>query len=242
MKKLIYMMVCLTVCFSFVGCTNQADKEDDNKPVIEETQKDKPADNDAYAEGISEYFFTDDFYHLYYGYAESGFEVHFDGIEKEAEDVKYKYKGTMEDQRDGDGDRTFNVSYTIADDMVIEHVENNDSLSETKNNVYSKIQDFVVLDGEIKEGNSWQQAVVFDGEEKTAKTTIKTVDKESFTTVTEIEAKGYKDGKYTEERTYTKGSGLTAFSNTPYGSDTDDTLIFGYGFSIANDKSIRELN
>lgn len=238
MKKSLYMIVCLAVSFSLIGCTSSTDKEIEKPPV----EENKENENNLYAENVSEYFFSDDFYHLYHGYGEAGFEVHFDGIEEENDSLKYKYTGIMNDQRSDNTDRTFIATYTIADEMVIEHVENNDSISDNKNNVYSQIQDFVVLDGEIKEGNSWQQSVVFGGEQMTAKTTITHMDESSFTTVTEIEADGYKDGKYTEERTYTKGSGLTSFSNTPYGSDVDDMLIFGYGYSIANDKSIAELN
>lgn len=55
----------------------------------------------------------------------------------------------------------------------------------------------------------------------------------------EAEADGYRDGKYTEERTYTKSKGITSFSNTP-GSvrHDDDMLIFGYGYSVENKQSI----
>ena len=54
-----------------------------------------------------------------------------------------------------------------------------------------------------------------DGSPTVLETTITEVTDEGFSTVSMAEAEGYRDGKYTEERTYTKGIGLTSFSNTP---------------------------
>ncbi len=227
MKKLLYIIMCTALSASFIGCSS-ADANDNEMT------------NGSFAAEVSEYFPTDSLYHLYNGYAETGFEVRFDGADMSEGITVYKYKGTMNDERHEDADekREFNVSYTVSGDNIVEHVENSDVLAESSCNVYSKIEDFIVLLGSIEDGNSWEQAVTFDGKPANAITTVKNVTEDSFTTVTEIEAEGYKDGKYTEERTYTKGSGLTSFSNTPYGSDEDDSLIFGYGFSIANEVSV----
>lgn len=222
MKRIMHILLCAIMAVSLFGCASEPVKDNGNE----------------YAKSISEYFVTDKLYHNYHGYAESGFEIRFDGRESADGAEIYAYKGYMNDERGSRGDRSFYVTYTIEDNKVVENVDNNDYMGESENNIYSKIEDMVILSGEIKEGNSWEQTVVFDGEEKTAVTVIDSADDISFTTVTEIEAEGYENGVYTEERTYTKGSGLTSFRNTPYGSDKDDSLVFGYNFSIANENSI----
>ncbi len=232
MKKVLYMAVCAVTAVSLFGCTPQTDEPDNN---IQQTDE-----NNEYLESIEEYFPTDNIYRSYHGYAEAGFETCYYDFEQNEEMTVYKYMGAMNDERlsDSDGERTFIVTYTISGDRVVEHVENNDPLAESENNLYSKIEDLTVLSGEIKEGNCWTDEVELDGVMTEAVTEITQVTEDSFKTVTTAEADGYKDGKYTEERIYTKGVGLTSFSNTPYGSDKDDTLIFGYGFTVGNEESI----
>ena len=247
MKRFYYILVCIVMMLSFAGCTAGSDK-DDKEPVKQETQQETEKDENIEnsqgeldAEAVDEYFPQDDKYRTYNGYAEAGFEVKFLG--KETDDggsIEYKYKGAMNDERGtiDDKARVFDVTYTVEDGKVVENVDNEDYMADSEDRLYSKIEDMVVLSGAIEEGNSWEQKVEIDGVETTLKTTITKVMDDSFTTVSEAEAEGYKDGKYTEERTYTKGQGLTSFSNTPYGSDKDDTLIFGYGFSIENESSL----
>lgn len=231
MKKLLYMAVCAVMAVSLFGCAPQS-SEPNNTQQAEE--------NNEYLESIEDYFPTDNTYRSYHGYAEAGFEVVYYDFEQNDEMTVYKYMGAMNDERAAveDAERSFVVTYTITGDRVVEHVENSDPIAESENNVYSKIEDMVVLSGEIKEGNSWTQEIELDGNKTEAVTEITEVTEDSFKTVTTAEAEGYKDGKYTEERVYTKGVGLASFSNTPYGSDKDDTLIFGYGFSVGNAESI----
>ena len=233
MKKLLYFAVCAVLAFSLFGCT----KSGTDNPGQNVQQQE---DNDKYLESVKDYFPDDNLYRSYNGYAEAGFEVRFDGVEKNESMTVYKYAGAMNDERgtEEDGNRTFNVTYTISNNTIIESVTNEDPMAESENNVYSKLKDLVVLSGNIEEGGSWEQPVELDGKELTAKTTITEVTEDGFKTVTEVEAEGYKDGTYTEERTYTKGKGLTGFNNTPYGSDKDDMLIFGYAYSIDNEESI----
>ena len=226
MKKLLYFALSAVLAFSLIGCTKSGT---DNPGQNVQQQEDK------YLEAVKDYFPDDNLYRSYNGYAEAGFEV-----EKNEAMTVYKYAGAMNDERgtDEDGDRTFYVTYTISNNTIIESVTNEDPMAESKNNVYSKLKDLVVLSGNIEEGGNWEQTVELDGKELTAKTTITEVTEDSFKTITEVEAEGYKDGKYTEQRTYTKGKGLTGFNNTPYGSDKDDMLIFGYAYSIDNEESI----
>ncbi|MDD5945182.1 MAG: hypothetical protein PUD43_05650 [Clostridia bacterium] len=238
MKKLIYTAVCMMTALALFGCSAGVTKAPENNQSEQNTENDSK-DNDAYLESIKEYFPTDNLYRLYHGYAESGFEIRYEDFEENDDMAVFKYVGAMNDERGDESDeRTFRVSYTVVDGIVAEQVENADTMAESSDNVYSKIKGLVVLSGAIEEGNSWEQEAELDGNKVVVKTTITEVTEDSFTTVTEAEAEGYKDGKYTEERTYTKGQGLTSFSNTPYGSDEDDTLIFGYSFSVANEDSV----
>ncbi|MCD8036651.1 MAG: hypothetical protein LUE88_04615 [Clostridiales bacterium] len=232
MKKLMYIMICVMLSAALFGCSTQT----------ADTDAEQTAQMDEYLESIEEYFPTDGTYRSYHGYSESSFEVVYYDFEQNDKMTVYKYIGAMNDERmSEEGERTFIVEYTVADGQVVEHVENSDSLAESENNVYSKIQDMIVLSGDIEVGNSWEQEVVLDGNIVTAVTEITEVTDDSFKTVTTAEADSYADGVYTEERTYTKGVGLISFSNTPYGSDVDDTLIFGYAFSVGGEESITGL-
>ena len=237
MKKLAFIAVCAMLAFS--GCTqNAADGE--NIENTENTENGTETGDDQTgldAEEIREYMPVNDKFRLYHGYAEAGFEIHF--LRTEDDGLVYVYEGAMNDERGAeDGPRTFEVTYSIEDGAVVESVENHDYMAESETTLYSKIEDMIVLQGPIEEGNSWEQAVEIDGNPTVLETTITEVTDEGFSTVSMAEAEGYRDGKYTEERTYTKGIGLTSFSNTPYGSDKDDLLIFGYGYTVENDESI----
>ena len=239
MKKFLYFIVGMTLVFSVTACGEKTKPEEEQNEQAEGTNKEAL---EAYAEAAEEYLPMDEKYRLYNGYAEAGFEVQFQEKNEIPDAIGYTYKGTMTDGIgcSEDEDRTFLVHYVVYDDgMVVEYVENNDPHAESPYNVYSKVPGLIVLKGEVEEGNTWEQAMNLDGVEGlTAVTTITEVTDDTFTTVTEIEADGYAEGKYREERQYTKGVGLTGFNNTPLGSDKDDTLIFGYGFSVENDESI----
>ena len=242
MKKFAYILICAFMAVSLGACDSGQGKTEEVQ-TQEEVQTEQDETGTEVSGEVKEaeaYFPTDDKYRIYNGYAEAGFEVWYEDTVEEDGAVKYIYGGAMNDERgtvDGEA-RTFEVTYTIKDGSITESVDNADYMAESENRLYSKIPDMVVLSGAIEEGNSWEQEVEIDGAKTTLKTTITEVGEDSFTTVSEAEAEGYKDGKYTEERTYTKGKGLTSFSNTPYGSDKDDMLIFGYGFSIENEYSI----
>ena len=249
MKKYAYILVCAVMAVSMAGCTNSADNGGNNSQTQSENngQSGQKENNGSAmgqgeldAEAVSEYFPQDNKYHIYNGYAEAGFETKFVGIENDDDGMEYKYVGAMNDERGmiDEKVRVFEVTYTVGGGKVTESVDNEDYMAESEDRLYSKIEDMVILSGAIEEGSSWEQPVEIDGVKTTLKTTITKVGEDSFTTVSEAEAEGYKNGKYTEERTYTKGQGLTSFSNTPYGSDKDDTLIFGYGFSMDSDVSI----
>jgi len=238
MKKLLYISACAVIAFSLIGCSTSSGEQNQDNTGSENSEQ---AINDVqkYEDEISDYLPTDNKYRLYNGYAEAGFEVKFKEKTNDSDYIIYKYIGAMCDGMGSEGEkRIFNVTYTVGDGSVVEHVENNDPLASSSENVYSIIPDFIVLEGEIEENNSWEQNIEIDGQTYVGKTTIVSVSEDSFTTRTEIPLKGYKNDVYTEERTYTKGKGITGFSNTPYGSDTDDTLIFGYGYSTENNSSV----
>ena len=239
MKKILYIAVCAVTTFSLFGCTPSSNGQGNNN---EEQSAQQGTEDTEFAKAVEDYFPTDDMYRSYNGYAEAGLEVRFDEKEQEGSAVIYKYDGAMNDGRgsyeDRDDERTFEVTYTVSGNTVKEHVDNDDYMAESENNVYSRIADQIVLSGKIEEGESWEQEVKLDGKTVTAVTTITEVTDDSFKTVLEAEADGYRDGKYTEERTYTKSKGITSFSNTPLGSDEDDMLIFGYGYSVENKQSI----
>ncbi len=238
MKRLLYISACAVLVFSLIGCSTSSGEQNNDNTNTENTEQ-IIDDVQKYADEISDYLPADSKYRLYNGYAEAGFEVKFEGKSNDSNYIVYKYIGAMCDGMGVEGEkRTFNVTYTVGDGSVVEHVENNDSLAKSTENVYSIIPDFIVLEGDIEENNSWEQSVDIDGQTYVGKTTIVSVSEDSFTTRTEIPLKGYKNDVYTEERTYTKGKGITGFSNTPYGSDEDDTLIFGYGYSTENDSSV----
>lgn len=238
MKRLVYISACVVLAFSLIGCSVSSGEQnnvnpntDNSEQIIDDVQK--------YADEISDYLPTDSKYRLYNGYAEAGFEVKFKEKTNDNDYIVYKYVGAMCDGMGSEGEkRTFDVTYTINDGSVVEHVENNDLFAASDKNVYSIIPNFIVLEGEIEENNSWEQSVDIDDQTYVGKTTIVSVSDDSFTTRTEIPLKGYKNDVYTEERTYTRGKGITGFNNTPYGSDMDDTLIFGYGYSTENDSSV----
>lgn len=241
MKRLLYISVCTVLALSLVGCSASSGKQNNENSEKEETENSEQIIDDVqkYADEISDYLPSDSKYRLYNGYAEAGFEVKFKEKINDDDYIVYKYIGAMCDGMGSEGEkRTFDVTYTIGDGSVVEHVENNDPFAKSAVNVYSIIPDFIVLEGNIEENNSWEQSIEIDGQAFVGKTTIVSVSEDSFTTRTEIPLKGYKNGVYTEERTYTKGKGITGFNNTPYGSDQDDTLIFGYGYSTENDSSI----
>lgn len=243
MKRLLYISACTVLAFSLIGCSPLSGKQDNENSNTENTNTENSEqivdDVQKYTETISDYLPSDSKYRLYNGYAEAGFEVKFKEKTNDKDYIVYKYIGAMCDGMGTEGEkRTFDVTYTIGDGSVVEHVENKDPFAQSAENVYSIIPDFIVLEGEIEKDNSWEQSIEIDGQTVVGKTTIVSVSEDSFTTRTEISLKGYKNGVYTEERTYTKGKGITGFNNTPYGSDEDDTLIFGYGYSTENDSSV----
>ena len=241
MKKLLYISVCAVMLFSVAGCKSNGNSNNADNNTNNEIQQDTEQNNDAaYAETVAEYFPTDSKYRLYNGYAEAGFEIKYSGKSenKETGSVTYSYDGAMCDGMGSEGERVFKAVYIVEDNSVIESVENSDTNASSSRNVYSIIPDFIVLKGDIQVDNSWEQRVDIDGNGYIGTTTIINVTDDSFTTRTEIPMAGYKNNTYTEERTYKKGVGITAFNNTPYGSDEDDTLIFGYGFSTENDRSV----
>lgn len=238
MKKLLYISACAVLALSMIGCSNSSANQN-NEGQNSENVEQIIDDAQEYADEVSDYLPTDDKYRLYNGYAEAGFEVKFKEMVNNENYIIYSYSGAMCDGIGLEGKkRTFYVTYTIGDGSVVEHVENNDPFAQNKENVYSIIPDFIVLNGSIEKDNSWEQSVEVNGETHVGETTIISVSDDSFTTRTEIPLDGYKNGVYAEERTYTKGKGITGFNNTPYGSDEDDTLIFGYGYSTENNNSV----
>ena len=207
--------------FSMAGCKSNGNSNNADSNTNNEIQQDNEQNDDAaYVETVSEYFPTDEKYILQNGYAEAGFEIKYSGKSenKETVSVTYSYDGAMCDGMGSEGERVFKDVYIVE--------------------VYYIIPYFIVLKGDIQVDNSWEQRVDIDGKGYIGTTTIINVTDDSFTTRTEIPMAGYKNNTYTEERTYKKGVGITAFNNTPYGSDEDDTLIFGYGFSTENDRSV----
>ncbi len=240
MKKFYYMLICVVMAISFVGCDSKQETNDKPQNEIQNNQDDKNVGSELDVKEVEEYLPQDDKYRFYNGYAEAGFEIKFVSVEEDEDGTEYKYIGAMNDERGtiDDKPRTFEVTYTIENGKVIENVDNDDYMGNGEDRLYSRVEDMVVLSGAIEEGNSWEQPIEIDGVKTTLRTTITAVGEDSFTTISHAEAEGYKNGEYTEERTYTKGKGLTSFNNTPYGSDEDDTLIFGYGFSTEGDSSI----
>ena len=233
MKKFIYLIVVLAVTFLLFGCGSTVEDKGNNADLSTTLE---------YEETINDYLPQSDKYNLYNGYSEAGFEVKFIDRQEKESVIEYNYIGAMNDERGSEGaDRTFDIKYTISDNIITESVTNRDPLSESDKNVYSIIPDYIVLSGKIVQGNSWEQKIVIDDKEYVVNTTITQVTDETFRTVTKMEMEGYKDGVYVEERTYVKDIGLTYFSSTPYGSDEDDTLVFGYIFTIEFDKSVTGL-
>ena len=238
MKKLLYILVCVVLALSVIGCSDSSVNQNNGNTEPQKTEQ-TTDDVQEYLDEISDYLPDDNKYRLYNGYAEAGFEVKFKEMVNDEDSIIYRYVGAMCDGIGVEGEkRTFDVTYTIGNGSVVEHVENRDSFAQTKENVYSIIPDFIVLSGSIEKDNSWEQSIEINGETYVGETTIISVSDDSFTTRTEIPLDGYKNGVYAEERTYTKGKAITGFNNTPYGSDEDDTLIFGYGYSTENNNSV----
>ena len=116
------------------------------------------------------------------------------------------------------GDREeLEVDYTIANDSVTENVYRTGDVTDR---YHSLIPSLIVLDGDIKMDNSWNQDFTYDGKTYMAETTIIRADSDSFTTETVVRGMaGYPDETYREERTYTKGEGLTYFAQSRLAED-----------------------
>lgn len=173
----------------------------------------KPKENITLNE-YKKYFFTGNAELSYSGSNSIHYKVKFDKTETFDNTIIYSYVGNSidgygEDER---GPREFLTKYTVTNKSVIESITNNDYLSKSKNTLHSYIKDFIIVQGDIKKGNSWSYNTTINGTEYTALATIIQKTDTSFTTETIIKKLTFGDKYYTEKRTYEIGKGLTYFS------------------------------
>ena len=262
MKKIRYFVLPLFMSLTLLaGCTPKQDaqvKVEGDKPNQETKQENdtkKPEENKektqeekvdpAVLNRFDKYFYKGKDEMVYIGMAEYGYRAKY---EKEVTDnPKEKtvvYKGSMSDGvGETKGPREFIASYIIDKDKVVEKIENKDYLKDRKTTLNSIIENFIVVKGEVKVGNKWEQSFKQKDKEFKAVTEIKAVekkgDKTQFVTETTVaNMEGYKDNTYIEKRTYREGLGLIDFENTPKvvnGVEPIDPMV-GYGLNYIMDK------
>ena len=174
----------------------------------------------------------------YNGYAEYGFSLSKPKVDEDNQTIEYI--GTMSDGygEDERGPREFNLKYEIQIInkyfKIVEKIENNDYMSESTKTLNSIIPDYLVIYNKMENGTNWTQKFEFKGKSYEAKTRVTKFDGNIYELETVVnDINGFRNNIYIEKRTYTKGVGLTAFTNTPYyenkGSDSiPDDLVFGY--------------
>lgn len=218
-------------------------KDDDKEikidsPIRQEIEEKYKEAVSEYYNKYKEFFYNEDEEIRYNGYAEYGYI-----LDKMIENKEYKvisYNGVMADGygEDDRGSRQFILDYlfNVVDEQpaVIEKIENFDYTKDRSDVLNSIIPNFIILKGDLIEGNSWDQSFVYKEKEYIAKTTIKDLNANSFTIETIVEGmEDFPNKTYKEERTYEKGVGLLSFSNTPIndGEYPEDQYIFGYSTS-----------
>ena len=154
---------------------------------------------------------------LYYGLAEYAHRAMLTDVEFSEKGRTYVFEGDFE--YDGSGlPGDFTVTYEIDGirGTITEHVLENTRSGEKKIN--SKFQDLVILKLPLETGNSWNQTLLFDGEEKvmTATITETSIADNGNTQIKvdyEVPADGYYEGVYFEKRRFETGRGLVGFSS-----------------------------
>lgn len=244
------------------GNTNDESQKDDGEETVDKEDNSNSQDNSnngnnsnnggasngkpEIEKALEKYFIENSSFFInnnkkitYNGYAETGYTLENKKINKK--DFIISYDGRMcdgygEDER---GPRKFSLTYNFKLDeggtpMAYERIRNYDYMSSKKDSLNSIIKNYIVLWGSIKEGNSWEQKVVYKGKEYKAKTIMKNVNEEKYTLETTINnIDGFYKNTYKEERTYQKGKGLIAFSNSPeYDKDSGDGSDLLYGYTL----------
>ncbi|MCB2287559.1 hypothetical protein LGK99_10770 [Clostridium algidicarnis] len=263
MKKLKFLIIPLVMSLVVLaGCAPKGEenvKTEANK-TVEETKKPeeakkpeevkKPVEEKVDAEVLNrfdKYFYKGEDELIYIGMAEYGFMAKYDKEDvKDAKEKVVVYEGAMRDgmgEPEGKGPREFTVSYTVDKDKIVEKIDNRDYVKNKKTILNSIIENFVVVKGEVKVGNKWEQGFKIEDKEYKAVTEIKSLDKkgdkdEFVVESTVKDIKGYKDNTYVERRTYREGLGLIMLEYRPTmvnGQEPMDDFI-GYSLNYLKDK------
>lgn len=225
------------------GTNIQKDKNNEN--TIEKSHKEEETivDNKKlkeYFESKKAFFISKNEEVIYNGYCEYGHKLDFNKIDEKNNLILYDGKMTDGYGEDERGPRKFTLTYNFKLDegktpMVYERVRNSDYLTENKDALNSIIKNYIVMWGEIKEGKSWEQKVVYKNKEYTAKTIMKNVSDDKYTLATTINnIEGFYKNTYKEERTYKKDKGLVTFNNSPsydVSTESSSDLLFGYSLT-----------
>lgn len=261
MKKLKCLILPLVMSLVVLaGCAPKSEKDvkTEGNNTVEETKKPeeiKKPEEKLVEEKIDakvlnrfdKYFYKGKDDLIYIGMAEYGFMAKYGREDiKDSNEKVVVYEGSMRDgmgEPDGKGPREFTVSYTIDKDKIVEKIDNRDYVKNKKNILNSIIENFVVVKGELKVGNKWEQGFKIKDKEYKAVTEIKSLDKKGDKDEIVVEStvkdiKGYKDNTYIERRTYREGLGLIMLEYRPAMIDGQVPMddFMGYSLNYLMDK------
>lgn len=212
--------------------SNVENVEDETKKENSDLKNENALDN--YFEKNKSYFISDKQDIKYTGYAEQGFVLNYNDYNKQKNEYVIDYSGKMDDGygEDERGERKFKLEYYFHVDakgtpMAYERIRNEDYMNPQKDNLVSIIKNYIVIWGDLENGDEWVQNVSIEGKKYTAKTIVSDVTEDSYklnTVINDIE--GYKDKRYTEQRTYEKNKGLVSLSCSVKGMDSDFSVGF----------------
>lgn len=183
----------------------------------------------------------------YHGYAEYGYFQTLIQAEDMGNGYELNFNGKIMDGMGEFEPRLFTLQYEITNESVVEQIVNYDlyNLLEDELLLHSIIPHKIILKTPLEVGNSWIETFSYKGKDYNAKTMITRIElnsdeKQEYETLTIVEGIEHgKLGTYKENRIFTEGSGMTAFSNL-FSSESirddkvdssDDFYLFGFNLS-----------
>ena len=189
----------------------------------------------------------------YDGYAEYGHLLTLEKIEETKEgDLVYRYHGLMNDGLgDEDGSRSFELTYTLTSDALVETIENHDEyrLYEETSLLDSIIPNKVLLKGNLKTGTTWKESFEYQGQPYTAINELTVLKTEEGATQYRVDTiveniPDFVNHTYTETRVFEEGLGLISFTNISpltffeeeYQLEYPDREFYLFGYSRSGER------